>query len=172
MPNPAEGVPLPSMADLKKLPSEALIEQIRQANQALQQEKQASFRKDREWEARLKLECDRLRTATAQHNRELEEQNSTLLKSLTRLQGDLDKAKQEITTLQVRIEIFQSQNGREEHTPAARALAHAPEPQHLGTTQLAPSSAPALMGAELPPKPPNPNPPAPLPAQAQALPQS
>lgn len=180
MADPAEGVALPSIADLKKLPVEALIQKIADANRALMVEKQQSTRKDAEAAARLKLECDRLRAATSQHNRELEEQNTMLLKMLTKSQQENDKLKTEVTALQVRLDVLQAGRAAAQDAPGsvralppsqelpALPLAAAPE---LGTTPLAIAPGPKLEGIALPPRPPS-SQAAPVPAQAQAVPQS
>lgn len=171
-PLPQEGVAIQSMNDLKKLPVEVLIEKLMQANRALQEEKRQSARKDTEARAMIKLECDRLRSATSQHVRELEEQNTTLLKSLTRVQIENDKCKHEITTLQVKLEA--ALEYRMAITPeaahAGRALAPVAEAMHPGTSLAMPPASPALSGDPIPPKPPPP-PSVPVVVQAQALPQ-
>lgn len=170
-PLPQEGVPIQSMGDLKKLPVETLIEKLVQANRALQEEKRLSLRKDVEARATIKVECDRLRSATSQHVRDLEEQNSTLLKSLTRLQMENDRHRQEITTLQVKLEAALAD--REDTPPrtphVARALAAAPDPMHAGAPLSMPPSSPALSGDPIPPKPP-PAPGIPVVVQAQPVP--
>lgn len=153
VPMPAEGVPIPTMGDLKKLPPEQLVERIVQANRALQ-------RKDAEWSQRLRQDMHQLRTATAQHVKELEEQNSTLLRSLTRLQMDNDKLKSQVTTLEVKLEAAMNGHGQhrfEETTPiphlpmSPRPLAQAPDITPTpGPTPLAIAGAPLLMGESIP----------------------
>lgn len=155
LPMPVEGVPIPSMGDLKKLPPEQLVEKIVQANRALQ-------RRDGEWSLKLQQECNRLRTATAQHVKELEETNSTLLRSLTRLQMENDKLKSQITTLEVKLEAAcMNGNGQrrfEEPSPipvlpmSPRTLAQAPDLSPVpGPTPLAfAPSVPILTGETIP----------------------
>lgn len=168
-PLPQDGVPIQSMGDLKKLPVETLIEKLMQANRALQEEKRQSVRKEAEMRTLIKVECDRLRSATSQHTRDLEEQNSTLLKSLTRLQIENDKCKQEITTLQVKLEaaLAARLEAPPEPAHAGRAFAPAPDPMHAGAPLAMPPASPALTGDPIPPKPP----PQSIPVIVQALPQ-
>lgn len=170
-----EGVAIQSMSDLKKLPPEALIEKFQQAARALDEEKRHSARKEQDAAVRLRMECDRLRTTTAQHIREIEEQNTTLLKSMTRLQIENDKLKHEITTLQVKLEMASS-NNHPRHEPAMPLpLRHYPEGEplssasHPGAPLAIAAPAPVLSGDMIPPK----LPPVPqaAPVQAQALPQ-
>lgn len=171
-PLPQDGVPIQSMADLKSMPVETLIEKLMQANRSLQEEKRQSSRKDGEMRAFVKQECDRLRSVTSQHTRDLEEQNTTLLKSLTRLQNENDKLKQENTTLQVKLEAALSRY--EATTPeaaaATRTLLPMSEPMHAGAPLSMPSPAPSLSGDPVPSKPPS-SMPVTVVVQAQPAPQ-
>jgi septal ring factor EnvC (AmiA/AmiB activator) len=169
-PLPQDGVPIQSMGDLKKLPVETLIEKLMQANRALQEEKRQSARKESETRNFIKIECDRLRNATSQHLRDLEDQNSTLLKSLTRLQIENDKCRHEITTLQVKLEaaLTDRPEAPQETAHAGRALAPTPDGMHAGAPLAMPPASPALTGDPIPPKLPAPQS---VPVVIQALPQ-
>lgn len=146
-----EGITIQSMADLKKLPPEVLIEKITASNRLVQEEKRNSARKESELQSRIRLECDRLRSATSQHVRELEEQNTTLLKSLTRLQMENDKLKQEITTLQVRIEMGPQRMEEQISQSPVRALAEGSEVSP-GTPLMVAAPGPHLGGGAIPEK--------------------
>jgi hypothetical protein len=155
-PLPQEGVAIQSMGDLRKLPPEILIEKLIQANRQLQDERRQAVRKDVEAKSYIKTEYDRLRGATAQHIRDLEEQNSALLKSLTRLQTESDRFREQITTLQVKLEAaLHGRNGAPLPPDDAGRPYSWTEPTQLGAPLSTHAIPPPLSGDPIPPKPPS-----------------
>lgn len=94
---PENGFTFQSANDLKKLPPEKLVDMLVQAGRA-------SDRRLLEEKQRSRADLERLRNTNSQHIRDLENQNGTLLKMLTRVQGENDQLKAEVVTLQVRLE--------------------------------------------------------------------
>lgn len=146
--NPAEGIPIPQTADPKKLDPKVLVEQIHE-------ERRTAERRVAEERQRGRMELDRLRGATSQHIRDLEDQNKALLRSLSRLQLENDRLNEELVTLRVKLE----NNGVREEPQAAppqpvrpASIVPMPDPIRLGPTlSIVPPAAPTLGGEPVPP---------------------
>lgn len=150
-----QGVAIQSIGELKKLPPETLIDMLQESNRALQEEKRQGARREQDANSRVKMECDQLRKATATHTRELEEQNNTLLKSLTRLQAENDKLRQDIAKLEVKIELSSNGNNRGADTGAGgthRPLVATEAIAHPGDRLSVSEPSTRLSGEALPPK--------------------
>lgn len=106
------GTPIPSMQDLKKLSQQELLDRLLQANFAIQEARKEAERRVAEERRRAAGDLDKLRVSTAQHNRELESDNKSLQRSLTRLQADFDKLQEE--TMMLRVKLSMHGNGRGE----------------------------------------------------------
>ena len=142
---PDSGVPIPSVQDLKKLSNQELLDRLAQANYAIQEANRNAERRVNEEKQRSRQEIDRLRAATSQHTKELENSNQVLLRSLSRLQADLDKLQEENVTLRVRM------NGN--YKPEENRASGVPE-VHLGTNvPIAPGTM-QLSGDAIPQQPP------------------
>lgn len=138
------GTPIPSNQDLKKLSQAELLERLAQANYAIQEANRNAERRVNDEKIRSKQEMDRLRTATAQHTKDLENQNQVLLRSLSRLQADLDKLQEEAVTLRVRLS-----NGNGYRSDEGRPSAVA-EPIQLGSSVPIAAPTPQLSGDAIP----------------------
>lgn len=132
-----EGVAIPAAPDPSKANPKELMEQIGRLNQQITRERQESTKRFNEGMARCKVEMDKLRQTTYQHNRDLENQNGALLQSLGRLKEENDDLKKQLLTLQL-----QGANG----TPA-RAQAQPVDP---APTMPVVSQTPALSGEDIP----------------------
>lgn len=136
MNQPAEGIPIPQRVDLSKMDPKALFDQ-------LQEERRSFERRLHEANSRAKMDLDRLRASTAQHTNDLEAENKTLMKSLTRLQQENDRLNQELTILRVRLE----HNGqREAEAPAPFQVGAPPAPAVAVPTRLAAPQDPVQLG--------------------------
>jgi hypothetical protein len=90
---------------------------------------------------------DKLRISTSQHNRELESDNKSLQRSLTRLQGDFDKLQEE--TMMLRIKLSMHGNGKEDNRGVTVA-----EPMQPGGVSIPITvPTPQLTGDAIPPTP-------------------
>jgi hypothetical protein len=138
-----EGTPIPSVQDLKKLTQQELLDRLGQANYAIQEANRNAERRVNDEKIRSRQDLERLRAANSQHIKDLENQNQVLLRSLSRLQGDLDKLQEEVVTLRVRLS-----NGNGYRSEEARASA-VPEIQ-LGTSVPIASPTPQLSGDAIP----------------------
>lgn len=136
------GVPIPSAQDLKKLSQQELLEKLAQANFSIQEANRIAERRVAEEKARSKQEMDRLRAATSQHTRDLENQNRVLLQSLSRLQSDLDKYQEEVVTLRVRLG-----NGYKSDEQSRPGMS---EPVTPGSTVQIAHPSPTLSGDAIP----------------------
>lgn len=130
-----DGFTFQSANDLKKLAPEKLIDMLVQAGRTAE-------RRLLEEKQRSRADLERLRNTNSQHIRDLEEQNGTLLKMLTRVQGENDKLKSDVVTLQVRLE------GAVAAAAAAAAagarLEEAPPVQKIAVAEaVAPAAGPA-----------------------------
>src|SRR4029077_21204227 len=146
MNQPDSGTPIPSVQDLKKLSNQELLDRLAQANYSIQEANRNADRRVNEEKLRSKQEIDRLRAATAQHTKDVENSNQVLLRSLSRLQADLDKLQEENVTLRVRM------NGnayRQEDTrpPSVSEV-------HLGSSVPIAPATPQLSGDAIPQQPP------------------
>jgi hypothetical protein len=101
MTHPDEGVPIP---DPKQLSSKELLEKLAYANRELQEERKKVDRRIYEEQAKSRMDLERLRGTTANHTRDLENQNSALLKSLSRLQIEVEKLQVENMTLKIKLD--------------------------------------------------------------------
>jgi hypothetical protein len=99
-----QGVPIP-VRDPSKLSSEELVAQLQKAGA----EGLELRRKLYEVETRGKLDLDRLRAATAAHAQDLAGQNGALVKSLARLQAEVDELKIQNATLRGQLEADRNQ---------------------------------------------------------------
>ena len=142
---PDSGIPIPSVQDLKKLSNQELLDRLAQANYAIQEAHRNAERRVNEEKQRSRQEIDRLRAATSQHTKELENSNQVLLRSLSRLQADLDKLQEENVTLRVRM----NGNG---YKPEESRPAGVPE-VHLGTNVPIAPGAMQLSGDAIPQQP-------------------
>lgn len=142
---PDSGIPIPSVQDLKKLSNQELLDRLAQANYAIQEANRNAERRVNEEKQRSKQDIDRLRASTAQHNKDLENSNQVLLRSLSRLQADLDKLQEENVTLRVRMNGgYRTEESRPSGVPEV----------HLGTNvPIAPSQM-QLSGDAVPQQPP------------------
>lgn len=141
---PEQGTPIPSMQDLRKLNPQELLDKLAQANHALLEANRTWERRLGEEKLRAKQDLDRLRSANQQHMTDLEKQNMVLLRSLTRLQGDLDKLQEENVTLRVKLS-----NGNGHKDEPSRPLGVA-EPVQLGGTVAIAVPTPQLSGDAIP----------------------
>jgi len=145
-----DGIALPQTADPRKMDPKALWDQ-------LQEERRAADRRVLEEKQRSRMELERLRGATSQHIKDLEDQNKALLRSLSRLQRENDDLNREITTLQVKLD----NNGyREEapvqahpsvRTPVAPVTPVLEPPMPPSAIQIVTPAAPTLGGEAIPP---------------------
>jgi len=147
---PDSGTPIPSVQDLKKLSNQELLDRLAQANYSIQEANRNSDRRVNEEKMRSKQEIDRLRAATAQHTKDLENSNQVLLRSLSRLQADLDKLQEENVTLRVRLG---NGNGNGYRGDEGRS-APISEPVHLGSNVPIAPAAPQHSGDAIPQQPP------------------
>ncbi|HXX92247.1 MAG TPA: hypothetical protein VEN81_01355 [Planctomycetota bacterium] len=142
------GIPLPSMQDLKKLSQQELLDRLVQASYAIQEARKDAERRVAEEKRRGNEALDKLRVSTAQHNRELESDNKSLQRSLTRLQGDFDKLQEE--TMMLRVKLSMHGNGKgDESRPVTVA-----EPMQPGGVSIPIQvPTPQLTGDAIPPTP-------------------
>lgn len=91
-----QGVPIP---DPRKLSQEELIALLQKATSDLQELRRATERRLHEADVKARTDLDRLRAATSGHAKDLEAQNSALLKSLARLQMEVDALRSEVAVL-------------------------------------------------------------------------
>lgn len=103
--------------DPRAIDPQELMRQISDRERALQEERKHSERRVAEEKDRSRFDMDRLRAATSQHVKDIEAQNAALVRSIARLQADLDRLSIENTTLRIRLE--QASNGRHPEPPAA-----------------------------------------------------
>lgn len=101
MVQPDEGFPIP---DPKQLSTKELLEKLAHANRELQEERKKADRRIYEEQAKSRMDLERLRGTTANHTRDLENQNSALLKSLSRLQMEVEKLQVENMTLRIKLD--------------------------------------------------------------------
>lgn len=94
------GLALP-VPDIRHLEQKDLLERLAQANRDRQDDRLKFDRLLQAAQVNGKVDIERLRATTASHMRDLEAQNSALLKSLARLQGDVERLERENLTLRV-----------------------------------------------------------------------
>jgi hypothetical protein len=97
---PAEGIPI---QDPKKLDPKELLERLQKATTELGDVRRAAERRVLEVEAKSRADLDRLRSVTADHAKGLREENSALVKSLVRLQADVDTLREENAVMKGRL---------------------------------------------------------------------
>lgn len=90
-----------ALPDLKHLEQKDLLERLAQATRELKDERLKFDRQLQVAQTQAKVDIERLRATTAVHVRELEAQVSALLKSLSRLQADVERLERENLTLRV-----------------------------------------------------------------------
>lgn len=93
-------VPIP-VPDIKHLEAKELLERLAQSNRDRQDERQRYEKQLQAASTQRAVDVERLRATTAGHTRDLESQNSALLKSLARLQADVERLEREVLTLRV-----------------------------------------------------------------------
>lgn len=140
-----EGTPIPSVQDLKKLTPPELLDRLGQANYAIQEANRNAERRVNDEKIRSRQDLERLRAANSQHIKDLENQNQVLLRSLSRLQGDLDKMQEEVVTLRVRLS-----NGNGSYRPEEARASAVAEPIQLGTSVPIATPTPQLSGESVP----------------------
>lgn len=96
---PVGGNPVP---DVKHLEQKELLERLAQANRDRQEDQKKFERQFQVQKTQAAVDIERLRATTAPHTRDLEAQVSALLKSLARLQADVERLERENLTLRVR----------------------------------------------------------------------
>jgi len=89
---PQDGVPI---QDPKKLDQKELLERLQKSTAELGDVRRAAERRVLEAEAKSKSDLDRLRSVAADPAKGLREENSALVKSLVRLQADVDTLREE-----------------------------------------------------------------------------
>ena len=92
------GSPVP---DIRHLDQKDLLERLAQANRDRQDDRQRFEKQLQTLNTQRAVDIERLRATTAGHTRDLESQNSALLKSLARLQADVERLERENLTLRV-----------------------------------------------------------------------
>lgn len=132
-----EGVPVPLQPEPLKDDPQVLKEKIIQLTRQIQSERQAAAQTLASAQAKSRAEMDKLRQATGQHGRDLENQNSALLQSLGRMKAETDELQKRIMMLEI-----QGSQGQ----PIARVQA---EPTSTVPIAL---GAPALSGEAIPQK--------------------
>jgi chromatin segregation and condensation protein Rec8/ScpA/Scc1 (kleisin family) len=95
-----EGVPIQQPEPPKDDPQALKVEIMRLTRQ-IQAERQASAQTLATERAKGKAEMDKLRQATSQHGRDLENQNSALLQSLGRMKAENDELQRKVMMLEV-----------------------------------------------------------------------
>lgn len=95
-----EGVAIPQPEPLKDDPQALKVEIMRLTRQ-IQTERQATAQTLGAERAKSKAEMDKLRQATSQHGRDLENQNSALLQSLGRMKAENDELQRKVMMLEV-----------------------------------------------------------------------
>lgn len=131
-----EGVPVPQQPEPLKDDPQALKSEIMRLTRQIQSERQASAQTLAAERAKSKAEMDKLRQATGQHGRDLENQNSALLQSLGRMKAENDLLQKQIMMLEIQ--------GTQTQVPRVQA-----EP--TSTVQIA-LATPSLSGEAIPQK--------------------
>jgi uncharacterized protein (DUF3084 family) len=90
-----------AIPDFKQLDHKDLLERLATANRERQDEHQKFNRTLTQVQTQARVDLERLRATTAVHTKDLEAQVSALLKSLSRLQADVERLERENLTLQV-----------------------------------------------------------------------
>ncbi len=97
-----EGVPLPPQIEQTKDDPALLRAEIMKLSRQLQAERQASAQTLAVDRIKCKTEMDKLRQATYQHAKDLDNQNSALLQSLGRMKAENDELQKTIMRLELR----------------------------------------------------------------------
>jgi chromosome segregation ATPase len=96
-----EGIPI---QDPKKLEQKELLDRLQKSTAELGDVRRAAERRVLEVEAKSRADLDRLRSVTADHAKGLREENAALVKSLVRLQADVDALREENAILKGRLQ--------------------------------------------------------------------
>lgn len=96
-----EGVVVPQQPEPLKDDPQALKVEIMRLARQIQSERQAAAQTLSAERAKSKAEMDKLRQATGQHGRDLENQNSALLQSLGRMKAENDELQKKIMMLEI-----------------------------------------------------------------------
>lgn len=97
----SDGIPI---EDPKKLEPKELLDRLQKAMADMQSQRRDSERKLHDLDSKWKSDIDRLRAVTAEHARSLKGENEALVKSLARLQADVDGLKEENAVLKGRLQ--------------------------------------------------------------------
>lgn len=97
-----EGTPIPTPIDQSKDDPQVLRAEILRLSRQLQAERQAAAQTLASERNKWRAEMDKLRQATSQHGKDLENQNSALLQSLGRMKAENDELQRTIMRLEVR----------------------------------------------------------------------
>lgn len=96
-----EGVPVPQQPEPLKDDPQVLKVEIMRLTRQIQAERQAAAQMLAGERVKSKAEMDKLRQATSQHGRDLENQNSALLQSLGRMKAENDELQRKVMMLEV-----------------------------------------------------------------------
>lgn len=132
-----EGTPIPQQPEPLKDDPQVLKNEIIRLTRQIQAERQATAQTLASDRAKCKAEMDKLRQATSQHGRDLENQNSALLQSLGRMKAENDELQRKVMMLEV-------QSAQTQAIPRVQA-----EPTSTVAVAL---QAPSLSGEAIPQK--------------------
>lgn len=96
-----EGLPVPQQPEPLKDDPQVLKSEIMRLARQIQSERQAAAQTLSGERSKAKADMDKLRQATGQHGRDLENQNSALLQSLGRMKAENDELQKRIMMLEI-----------------------------------------------------------------------